>query len=222
MLTELRSPSENEADLLHDDAVSRDLVVLTHGISSSKWFLLPLARRLRQQGFDTLLHSYFSLWGSNRQIGRRFARRLHRLAARYPDRTIHVVAHSMGSIVTRCALLERVPDSLGRIVMVGPPNRGSDVAQRISNSTGWLMPTLKELSDTPDSFVNQLPASVSPYDVGVVVASHDRVVRPECTTLDDLTDQVVLRGFHTGVLWRPETALHVGHFLRTGRFLAVE
>ena len=203
---------------------ARDLVVLTHGIASSKWFMAPLARRLRRQGFDTLLYGYPSLWMSNRRHGERFARRLHRLADENPGRTIHIVAHSMGSIVTRCALLNGVPDTLGRIVMVGPPNRGSHVAERLSRRLGWLRrvgclsPSLVELSNVPDSFVNGLPTRLGNYSVGVVIAANDFMVRPEYTSLDDLDDQVVLDGLHTGVLWRETTAEHVGRFLRNGKF----
>lgn len=199
-------------------STTRDRVVLLHGIASTKYMLAPLAGRLRGHGFDTELYGYFSLRGSIRDIGARFATKLHRVAERYPDQTIHVVAHSMGSIVTRCALLSGVPESLGRIVMVGPPNRGSHVARRLVPRYGWFSQTLTELSDTPDSFVNALPRCVGSHEVGIVTAKHDRVVPKGSTLLDDHADEITLPSLHTSILWRKRTARHVTRFLRTGRF----
>lgn len=197
---------------------SRDRVVLIHGIASTKYFLLPLAQRLRRDGFDPQLYGYFSLLGSIRDLGAQFARKLHRLAERNPDQTIHVVAHSMGSIVTRCALLDGMPDSLGRIVMIGPPNRGSHVARQLTPRLGWISPTLTELSDTPESFVNALPRSVGSHEVGIVTAEHDYMVPAGSTLLDDHADEITLPSLHTSILWRTKTAEHVASFLRTGRF----
>ncbi len=199
---------------------SRDLVVLTHGLASSKWMLVPLAARLRQRGFDTCLHGYFTLRGSNRQLGQQFSRRLHALAERHPGRKIHVVAHSMGSIVTRCALLSGVPQNFGRIVMIGPPNRGSHVARKLTPVYGWFTTTLVELSDLPDSFVNRLPRTLDGHEVGIVAAGRDKVVRAESTLLDDHTDHVTLNSLHTSILWRKRTADCVERFLRTGKFAA--
>lgn len=199
-------------------AATRDLVVLTHGIAASKWMLAPLALRLRGYGFDTQLHGYYSLRGSNAQLGEQFANRLHDLADQHPQKTIHVVAHSMGSIVTRCALMAGVPATLGRIVMIAPPNRGSHAARKLSPLYGWFATTLPELSDTPDSFVNRLPTSTGDYAVGVIAAARDNVVRSESTLLDDHTDHTTLDSLHTSILWRKRTADHVASFLNSGQF----
>lgn len=196
----------------------RDLVVLTHGIASSKWLLAPLAARLRSRGFDTRLHGYYTLRGSNARLGEQFATRLYELAAQYPGRTIHLVAHSMGSIVTRCALLSGVPHELGRIVMIAPPNRGSPAARKLSPIYGWFATTLPELSDEPDSFVNRLPTSTGGHTVGVLAAGRDNVVQGGSTLLDDQADHKTLNSLHTSILWRKRTADLVATFLESGRF----
>lgn len=216
----LERPNAAESKRPKTPSELRDLVVLTHGIASTKWFLAPLARRLNLRGFDTHLHGYFSLRGSNRRLGEQFSSRLHELAKTHPDRTIHVVAHSMGSIVTRCALMAGVPENIGRIVMIGPPNRGSHVARKLTPIYGWFTNTLAELSDLPDSFVNRLPSAVGEHEVGIVAAGRDNVVRGESTLLDDHADHVTLNSLHTSILWRKRTADHVERFLRTGRFTA--
>jgi pimeloyl-ACP methyl ester carboxylesterase len=194
-----------------------DLVVLTHGIASSRYFMWPMARHLRRCGYDTRLYGYPSLRGSNRVLGENFAQMLHRLAEQNPGRKLHVVAHSMGSIMTRCALLAGVPQSVSRVVMIGPPNRGSHVATRLSPALGWIAPTLRELCDHQESFVNCLPRRCD-VEVGIITAEYDRMVKPESTLLDENFAHLVLPNHHTPILWYRRTAEHVDRFLRNGQF----
>lgn len=198
---------------------TQDLVVLTHGLLASKWVMQPLAIRLRELGFETRLRGYGTTHGSMQDKGERFAEYLQQLADENPGRNIHVVAHSMGSILTRCALLSGVPERMGRIVMIGPPNQGSHIATKLAPFCGWLVPTLNELSDQAGSFVNRLPTSVGDYEVGIIAASHDNVIHAGKTELDDHKDHVTLDYMHTSILWREQTAAQVASFLREGRFV---
>lgn len=195
----------------------RDLVVMLHGIASTRWVMLPLASRLRGKGFDTRLLGYYSVTGSNRKFGRWLAGNLRRIEAKNPGRRIHIVAHSMGSIVTRCALEEFLPKSLGRVVMIGPPNGGSHMATFLERIY-WFSRPLMELKDEPDSFVNRLPPAPAGVEVGVIAAAKDNVIHLDRTHLPGERDHHVINSWHTGVLWKPETADYVARFLRTGRF----
>ena len=207
----------------------RDLVVMTHGIASTRFFLAPLAWRLRRRGFATRLYGYPSIWWSNRDHGRRLAAFLRRVGPRY-DR-VHLVVHSMGGIVTRCALEEPLPENLGRVVMIGTPNRGSHMASRLacdSPSRLWntlvvrphraLSSTLVELTDEPDSFVNRLGPPPPGIEIGVVAASHDKMLHPSQSHLEGQADHRTARGWHTSVLWTRETAELAERFLRDGSF----
>lgn len=211
-----------------------ELVVLTHGIASNRFMLFPLATRLRRAGFATRLYGYPSMWWSNRKYGTRLATYLRRIAPKY-DR-VHLVVHSMGGIVARCAFTEELPDNLGRVVQIAPPNQGSHAATRLtvdSTDTTWaatawnqlvvrphrlLSPTLRELTDLPDSFVNQLGPAPAGIDIGVLAASNDRVLYPEQTHLEGEADYHIVQGWHTSVLWTQETAQQTAQFLKTGRF----
>lgn len=218
----VEAPQKTKATL--NQQTGRDeLVVLTHGIFATKWVLVPLARRLRKAGFETRLRGYPTLRGSIQEKGDQFAEYLATLAEANAGKTIHVVAHSMGSILTRCALQAGLPQSVGRVVMIGPPNRGSHVARRLTPYYGWLAPTLAELSDEQHSFVNRLPRSVGDdCEVGIIAAGFDRVVRPGATELDDHADHITLNYMHTSILWREQTAQQVASFLRSGRFHSAE
>lgn len=196
---------------------NRDLVVLVHGLASSRLLLVPLARRLRKRGFETRLWGYFSYVGSNRNFGRSLARKVHQLAEDGTWPRIHLVVHSMGSIIARCALEDGLPDRLGRIVMIGPPNGGSHMATRLRYIHPWCNPML-ELMDRPDSFVNQLPPPPAEAEIGVIAAGKDNVIDLPRTHLPGERDHRVVDSWHTGVLWAQETAELTTSFLRHGSF----
>ncbi|MEM6799033.1 MAG: alpha/beta fold hydrolase [Planctomycetota bacterium] len=195
----------------------RELAVLVHGIASTRWIMLPLAARLRRRGFDVRLLGYYSLTGSNRKLGAWLARNLRRIGSNGRRPRVHLVAHSMGSIVSRCALQEELPENFGRVVMLGPPNGGSHMATFLERIY-WFSGPLMELKDTPDSFVNRLPPAPAGVDIGVLAAKHDNVIAPDRTHLAGQRDHHVVNSWHTGILWRPETADYTANFLRHGRF----
>lgn len=196
----------------------RELAVLLHGISSSRVWMWPLAQRLRRRGFDARLWTYFTLLGSIRDKGKQLAEHLHRLAEQDRWSRIHLVVHSMGSIVTRCALQEDLPACFGRVVMLSPPNGGSHMATRLLPTYGRVSLSLAEMSDQPDSFVNQLPGPPEGVEIGVLAAKYDHVIHLDRTHLPGQRDHQVVNTWHTGVLWRPETADLAAQFLRTGSF----
>lgn len=200
-----------------DQCTPRELAVLVHGLCSSRAWMWPLAVRLRRRGLDVRQWSYFTLAGSNREMGRRLAEQLRRLEAEGRWPRIHLVAHSMGSIVARCALREALPESLGRVVMIGPPNGGSHMATRLRYVYGFCRPMI-ELMDHPDSFVNRLPPPPEHVEFGVLAAERDNVIHLDKTHLAGERDHRVVRSWHTGVLWRRDTADYVGSFLRYGHF----
>ena len=123
----------------------------------------------------------------------------------------------MGSIIVRRALMAERPEKLGRIVMLGPPNRGSHVASRLAKPLGWICPPLHDLTDHQDSFVNQLPQETG-LEIGVIAAQSDIVVKPSSTRLKDLKDWMMLPGHHSGLLFRSETPGLISSFLDQGEF----
>ncbi len=195
---------------------SRELVLLTHGIASPRMLLYPLARRLRTVGYSTRVYGYNSIWYSIRTHAKKFVKVVHRASEGYDK--IHLVVHSMGGIITRCALEQEMPMNLGRIVMIAPPNRGSHIATRNAPWHGWFSPPVLEMRDTPDSLVNQLGPLPPGREVGVLAASNDNVIRPGMTEVEGQADHRTVKGWHTGILWSTETADLTNRFLSHGSF----
>jgi pimeloyl-ACP methyl ester carboxylesterase len=198
-------------------ASRRQCVVLVHGYLANKLLLTPLAWRLRDRGYRTDLWGYRNMWSSIQVLAGRFARTLAALDADPRIDTLHLVTHSMGGIVGRAALERYRPRKLGRFVMLAPPNRGSFVATAMAGSFGRVLKPVAELSTASDSMVNSLPTPAD-VEIGVIAAAHDALVSSESTHPDVPHDHVTLPTWHTGLLFRRDTADLVADFLATGRF----
>ncbi|MBL8841745.1 MAG: alpha/beta fold hydrolase [Planctomycetes bacterium] len=195
----------------------RELVVLVHGLLRTPRSLGSLARSLERDGFATCRFGYPSVRGSLDGHARAFAAELARLEATAGGARLHVVGHSMGNVVARAALALARPATLGRVVMLVPPNRGSPVARWLAPLLGGLLPALRELSDHADSRVRQL-AALPGVEVGIIAARLDHLVPEASTHLVGECDHVRLLSTHTGVLRDRAVHAHVVAFLRDGRF----
>lgn len=196
---------------------SQEAILLTHGFGANRMLMAPLAKRLRREGYHVANWGYYSLWYGIEKHAADLRLQLEWLSKEFG--TIHVVAHSMGNLVTRVALGENEFEGLKRIVMMCPPNHGSHAASRYAWLFRWLSPTLSEIRDRPDSYVNQLSERLDPsIEVGVIQAKTDFVVRRESTLLDSASDYVLLPGFHSSVLFRRDATKQVLHFLKHGHF----
>lgn len=200
---------------------SGEVVVLTHGFMANRWLLVFLANRLRKLGWQTVTWGYPSLRPSVLEHGVRFAKHLAELAAAPAVDRIHVVAHSMGGIVTRAALSRGIPKKFGRLVMLAPPNRGSFVATATASLMGRMMRPVAELTTNPNSLVNRLeePAGI---EVGVIAAGFDQLVSLESTRLEIPHSHVIVPCMHSSLLFRRDAAMLTAQFLQRGTFAVPE
>ena len=101
--------------------------------------------------------------------------------------------------------------------MLAPPNGGSATARFWAPLAGQLIKPLKELSDASDSVVNQMGAP-SDVEIGVIAAAKDGKVALADTHLKGEADHLIVPGYHSFIMCRPEVAEQTIHFFRTGRF----
>ncbi len=207
-------------------------MVLLHGIARTSASLKGLERSLQANGFATLNIDYASRTKPIADL----ADDIHPAIARFAasDMPLHFVAHSMGGLVTRAYIAKYRPSKLARVVMLGTPNSGSEVADFLSGS--WLYrsfygPAGRELTTASRS-------NASPpvdYPVGVIAGNrfidpvagllilpkpNDGRVSVQSALLAGMTDHIVVKASHTGL---PRHALVIEQtvaFLREGRFRA--
>jgi pimeloyl-ACP methyl ester carboxylesterase len=166
----------------------------------------PLARRLREAGYDVRPWSYPSFRGRLKEHGDALADELTRLTNELEGTKIHIVAHSMGCIVTRAALRKVQSETIGRVVLLAPPNRGSNWAWLLSPIVKYLIPTVYDLSTARTSYV------------GIVRADFDLLVPRFSIELSEQMDFISFPTTHLGLLLRRDVAETVISFLKKGAF----
>lgn len=191
----------------------------------------PLAQRLGDAGFRVHNLGYPSTRAEPQQLVDRIGAAVESRCA--DSSRLHFVTHSLGGILTRAYLAKQRPTALGRVVMLAPPNHGSEY---VDFGRAWrlfetlLGPTAVELGTDPESLPNRLPqpdydlgviagtGSVNPFSGAVLPGQHDGTVRLESTRLDGMRDFIALPVSHTFIMRNTEVARQVECFLREGRF----
>jgi predicted alpha/beta hydrolase family esterase len=193
-----------------------DLVVLVHGFGAKRAVMWPLASRLRANGFRVLNWNYLSLFASIETHASRLSEFFAAQLSREPR--FHIVAHSMGSIVTRAALNRSSLPNLGRLVLLAPPNAGSPAARFASFFIGRVITPARELSDQDWSYVNQLRQQTE-LDVGILAARYDILVPEKNTHLCGERMHETLCATHNSLLFSRAVSTKIVRFLRTGDFI---
>lgn len=198
---------------------SPQTVVLIHGLMGNRFDMWPIARRMRKLGYRDWSWNY-------RSIGRKIETHVQRLGEdlakfdRETESCFHLVTHSMGGIITRAVLDRWRYQHLAKVIMLAPPHGGSHVARKLAPWFDWLTPSLSQLSDESDSFVNQLPNSLLDQRImfGIIEASRDRVIAPGKTLIDGYEDYVSVDGHHGVLPWYRQTQKLVEQFIVEGNF----
>ena len=197
-----------------------DYAILVHGLGGSRLDMLPIKRRLKQLGYKVRNWGYRSLGNRVETHAQRLGIELEMLDRQISTGQFHLVTHSMGGIIARRMFADFDFESIGRVVMLAPPHRGSHVARKLSPFIGWLTPSLGQLSDSADSFVNQLPNTLKDrgIDFGIVESVKDRVIVQGGVHLDGYCDYARVDGHHGILTWYSDTIRLVENFLVQGRF----
>ena len=192
-----------------------ELVFRVHGFLSKRLLMKPLEWQISRGGFRTRSWGYLSFYGSLEQHADRLRPILENLC-RENDR-VHLVAHSMGSIVLRLAMQAAPLPNLGRMVLLAPPNQGTPMAKLINPFLFWICKGVSELSSDPNSLVNQMEPPTA-LDFGIVAGRYDWIVPKSRTPLTGQSDHICLAATHNTMLVQPSVARQVVEFLRRGRF----
>jgi alpha-beta hydrolase superfamily lysophospholipase len=195
-----------------DPQSDRPTVVLVHGIGAHPVVMLPYQWALQRAGFQVHNFGYNSL-RSMQSAADRLRACLATWSQQSPNHELHIVAHSMGCIVSRLALTGDRPPNFSRMVMLTPPSRGTPTANRIGPWLRWLAPSIQELRTEPTSLVNRLPPPDYPF--ALVKANWDFIIPSTHVELPGAVQTLTFNGMHSAILVHRPTMRYVAKFLRT-------
>ncbi|MGB4106315.1 MAG: alpha/beta hydrolase [Alphaproteobacteria bacterium] len=209
-------------------------VVLLHGILRSRTDMLPLSRYLKKRGYETINILYPSR-KKNIEDLTAFVDEKIRTAKNYSDSMpLHFVTHSMGGLIARYYIASRKPKNLGRVVMLAPPNGGSEFADFLTDhkrlspifeklfgpASGQLVTGYKHLDGAIDYPLGIIAGnrSINPLAPWILPGEHDGIVPVERTKIDGMRDHIVVPSTHTFMMFRPAVMRQVAHFLEEEKF----
>ena len=220
-----------------------DCVVLLHGLARTAASMARLEEALTDAGFAVANIDYPSRKHAIEQLAPLAMEEGLAACRSRQAETVHVVTHSLGGILVRYYLAEHdLPEhglaehhlpELGRVVMLGPPNRGSQVVDKLSSLPGfglWNGPAGFQLGTDKDSLPRQLgPArfvvgviagtrSLNPVFSRLLPGPDDGKVALESTKLEGMQDFLALPHTHTFMMRSAEVIRQTIFFLRNGRF----
>ena len=209
----------------------REIVVLLHGLGRSHKALRFLEERLAEAGFAVVRVGYRSVQATPDEILDEVTAQLEACCVRSPQ-TVHFVGHSLGGLVIRAYLQEHALARLGRVVLLGTPNQGSELIDR--NRDAWWLQLLGDTALALGTGEGSLPGRLGPpeYPVGVIAGRvdsdynddqlpgpDDGVVSVASTRLDGMGDFIVIETGHYSMRFDADVARQTVAFLRTGAFL---
>jgi triacylglycerol esterase/lipase EstA (alpha/beta hydrolase family) len=212
---------------------AQDGVVLLHGISRTARSFRKMQTTLERSGFATLNLDY----ASRRKALDALAEDIHPAIELFADGltgAVHFVCHSMGGLLARVYLARYRPKRLGRVVMLGTPNSGSEIADRLKNFGAYRAffgPAGQQLGTQRNEAIKALFPPVN-YPVGIIAGDrsiypitsaflpkpHDGRVSVTNTKLDGMADHIVIRTSHPWLVRHSVAIAQTIAFLKAGKF----
>ena len=118
-------------NLIHSELLCQDHAVLLHGLARSSRSMHKIEVALKDAGYVVHNLDYDSRHHSIEVISKTIATRITELTK--PANKVHLVTHSLGGILVRQMQSITPLPKIGRVVMLSPPNHGSEVVDKIGH-----------------------------------------------------------------------------------------
>jgi hypothetical protein len=210
-------------------------VILLHGLARTENSMEKLERALAQENFHTINVGYPSRTGTIEVLADEVIPPA--LAQCDPEEEVNFVTHSMGGILVRQYLAGHDIPHLKHVVMLGPPNQGSEVIDKLAAFPGFHFingDAGLQLGTGELSVPNKLGRA--DFDVGIIAGTRsinlilsmlipstdDGKVSLERTKLEGMHDHLEMPVTHPFMMTNDAVIAQVIHYLKNGAFLREE
>ncbi|KGP63320.1 lipase [Legionella norrlandica] len=201
---------------------AHEIVVLIHGLMRTYMSMRPLKTHLESLGYEVYLYKYPSAKYTIQQHGIYLNQFISTLLVDHPGLKVHFITHSLGGIVVREALSklsQKQLKNIGYLIMLAPPNQGSDLAKlsiKFFPMITYFIKPLGELSSDETSYVHRVP--IPNIKMGIIAGRFDAKVPPSSAYLQGQAEPVIINTTHTFIMNNSKTKELIINFLEKGAF----
>lgn len=215
-------------------SAAAECVVLLHGLGRLSNSMSELERKLEPAGYSVANILYPSRSHpvdvlAEDAVGRGLSR-----CRDFGAQKIHFVTHSLGGILLRYYARKHRIEDLGRVVMLGPPNQGSQIVDGLLPIPGFRFiggPAGVTLGTGESSIIDSLGpvefdlgviagrTNINPLEFLFIPGPSDSIVSVESTKVEGMNAHIVLPVTHTFMMRNNEVIEQAIHYLKTGTFM---
>lgn len=215
------------------NAAASECVVLLHGLARTASSMKALEQRLTNEGYLVNNIDYPSREHTVKKLAALVVGQGIQACREKSASRINFVTHSLGGILVRVYLKSNRPYNIGRVVMLGPPNQGSEVVDNLKDTPGFELlngPAGMELGTRP----TDIPKSLGPveFELGIIAGTHtinlilstylpgrnDGKVSVESTKVEGMADFIALPTTHPFMMKNNAVMDQTVYFLKHGKF----
>lgn len=214
-------------------SVSAECVVLLHGLARSSSSMNDMEQRLIEKGYQVVNIDYPSRKIAIAALAEIAVGAGLKHCREHNLSPVNFVTHSLGGILVRQFYKNHSPENVKRVVMLGPPNNGSEVVDNIKNIPGYELlngPAGMQLgtgeTDVPKSLgaVNfELGVIAGTQSINLILSTFlpnpdDGKVSVESAKVEGMCAFVALAVTHPFLMTNDKVINEVIHFLSKGKF----
>ena len=213
--------------------LSSEHVVLLHGLARTKSSMEKLEKHLEKQGFGVFNLGYPSRSKTIEILAEEEIPKALAYCRKKGAKKIHFVTHSMGGIMVRYYLKHHDISEIGRVVMLSPPNNGSEIVDEWRDNFvfKWINGPAGEQLGTDE---NGLPKKLGKvgFDLGIITGDRsvnlilsciipgkdDGKVSVQSAMVNGMDDFIIIHATHPFIMKNRHTIEQVTAFLICGKF----
>ncbi len=210
-----------------------ECVVLLHGLARTRYSMNKMETRLKGEGYKVVNFDYPSRKHPIEELSEKVLPEAIKICRENKPVKIHFVTHSLGGILLRYYLKKHEMPDLGRSVMLSPPNKGSEVVDKLRNNYFFKAlngPAGSQLG-TDETSIPIILGKVD-FDLGVITGdrsinfinsglipgSDDGKVSVERAKVEGMREFLIVHTSHPFIMKNNEAIDQTINFLKKGNF----